>query len=271
MPVTYLPPNSKSQLRRPYYPGIKSSYLELIEEASDEEDLIELRRYAAMADTEPSPPEHDHDLDNMQRAKRLSTGSARDAGDYLSATNTSSSSSSGALTPGTPGLSRTTSTTDFNSFGQSDFPPVDRLTIFDILENLALPQRLERMQLAVHIQAEKVRKQRERLKTRALSSRDVVVDAWRKGGGGGGPEEQLERYRRRMRESVEKMGKRWGDAKSVTMKEKISFVTAVLNIFISGYLIGAWPEYFHYWYTAQLACVLPPSLLLSSLEMFADV
>ena len=46
---------------------------------------------------------------------------------------------------------------------------------------------------------------------------------------------------------------RWNDGKVVTLKEKISFVTAVLNIFISGYLIGGFPEYFHYWYTAQLA------------------
>ena len=66
------------------------------------------------------------------------------------------------------------------------------------------------------------------------------------------PDEQLKKYRRRMRDAVDRVGKRWNDSKTVTLKEKISFVTAVLNIFISAYLIGAEPQYFHLWYTAQL-------------------
>ncbi|KAK3061708.1 hypothetical protein LTR53_019677, partial [Teratosphaeriaceae sp. CCFEE 6253] len=107
------------------------------------------------------------------------------------------------------------------------------------------------MQNQVHVQAEKVRRQRARLTTRALSSKNVVVDEWRKRVTVK-PEEQLDKYRRRMRDSVDRLGKRWTDSKTVTLKEKISFVSAVLNIFISAYMIGAWPEYFHYWYTAQL-------------------
>ncbi|TKA32415.1 hypothetical protein B0A50_01521 [Salinomyces thailandicus] len=183
-----------------------------------------------------------------------------EAADYLSIV---SGTADGLATPSTPGfttgLSRTTSSTDVNGdferFDQSEFPPVDRLTMFDILENLALPQRLEKMQSAVHNQAEKVRRQRAKLASRALSSKNTV-DEWRKKVKLN-PDEQLDKYRSRMKQSVDRMSNRWNDAKTVTLKEKISFVVAVLNIFISAYLIGAYPEYFHYWYTAQLAYFMP--------------
>lgn len=179
------------------------------------------------------------------------------ASDYL---NAGGGSSSGMQTPLTPSLSRSSSSADvlssgFETFGQDSFPPVDRLTMFDILENFALPQRLERMQNAIHDNAEKLRRQRARIASGALRGKDNLVGEWRKRVPSAPPDQQLDKYRRRMRDSVDRLNKRWNDAKTVTMKEKISFVTAVLNIFISGYLIGGWPEYFHYWYTAQLAYV----------------
>ncbi|TKA72714.1 hypothetical protein B0A55_05542 [Friedmanniomyces simplex] len=269
---------SNSSLRRPYFPGHGSSYLDLIPEEEEEEedgDGIsdgEIERFARMADIMGDNPRRG-DLDQMAAAKEQSTkrppadaranGSAQtpyDASgpqDYLSVV---SGSASGMNTPSTPGLSRsssTDSTSNFDSFGQNDFPPVDRLTMFDILENLALPQRLERMQNVVHNQAEKVRRQRAKLTSRALSSKNTVVDEWRKRTTNVKPEEQLDKYRRRMRDSVDRLGKRWTDSKTVTLKEKISFVSAVLNIFISAYMIGAFPEYFHYWYTAQLLYFMP--------------
>jgi hypothetical protein len=79
-----------------------------------------------------------------------------------------------------------------------------------------------------------------------------VVDEWRKRVKID-PDQQLEKYRKRMRMSVDRLSRRWNAAKSVTVMEKVSFVTAVLNIFISAYIIGAYPEYFHYWYSLQLA------------------
>ena len=175
--------------------------------------------------------------------------------DYL---NAGGGSLNGMTTPSTPGLSRSSSgdgPSGFESFGQDSFPPVDRLTMFDILENFALPQRLERMQNAIYDNAEKLRRQRARIASGALRGKNNLVGEWRKRVPAGPPEEQLDKYRRRMRDSVDRLNKRWNDAKTVTMGEKISFVTAVLNIFISGYLIGGWPQYFHYWYTAQLAYV----------------
>lgn len=178
-----------------------------------------------------------------------------EASDYLSV---QSGSHSGLTTPGSPGLSRSTSSSDvssgFHDFGQDSFPPVDRLTMFDILENFALPQRLEKMQNVVHDNAEKLRRQRARIASRARSSKNNLVGAWQKRPKLA-PEEQLDKYRRRMKDSVDRLNKRWNASKTVTMKEKISFVTAVLNIFISAYLIGAFPEYFHYWYSIQLAYV----------------
>ncbi|EME87513.1 uncharacterized protein MYCFIDRAFT_109102, partial [Pseudocercospora fijiensis CIRAD86] len=157
-------------------------------------------------------------------------------------------------------LSRTNSSDGvYGNFDQSfdqEFPVVDRLTMFDILENLALPQRLERMQDAVHNQAEKLRSQRRKLQQRAVSSKKIVVEQWRKTVPIA-PDEQLAKYRRRMRLSIDRLNKRWHDAKTVTLMEKISFVTACLNILISGYLIGAFPQYFHYWYTAQLVYFMP--------------
>jgi hypothetical protein len=60
-----------------------------------------------------------------------------------------------------------------------------------------------------------------------------------------------------MKTGVERLGKQWSKTATVTLREKTSFIAGVLNIFISGYLIGACPEYFYYWYTLQLAYFMP--------------
>ncbi|KAI9818350.1 MAG: hypothetical protein M1826_001412 [Phylliscum demangeonii] len=135
------------------------------------------------------------------------------------------------------------------------FPPLDRLTVFDLLDNLALPQRLEKLQNTLAAQTEKVRRQREKLKNTGLTAKDRVVEEWRRRVPP--PEEQLEKYRKRMRESVERLGRKWNDTKIVTTREKVSFIAGVLNIFISGYLIGAYPQYVHVWYTLQMLYFMP--------------
>lgn len=239
--------NHHSSLRRPYYAGHGSSYLDLV----DEEE------YSSELDEDMGGGKEDG-VSHKDKPSHQRMSSADE--DYL----TAGGSYNGLTTPSTPGLytpgiARSISGSDisgnFEAFGNNDFPPVDRLSMFDILENLALPQRLEKMQNALSQRAERVRAQRRKLTQRALSSKNNIVDEWRKRVPP--PEEQLKKYRRRMRDSVERMGKRWNDAKTVTLKEKISFVTAVLNIFLSGYIIGAFPEWFHIWYTAQLAYFMP--------------
>lgn len=266
--VSVMPISYNSELRRPYYAGHKSSYLDIIPEDELEayarlEDIDATTKKTTTHTTHMASADMTQETDEMAAAKmadlrppteeahgRSSSDSMRpQMEDYLTA---GGGSASGASTPGTPGLSRTSSSDNvYASFDfDKEFPSVDRLSMFDILENLALPQRLERMQNAIHDNAEKLRRQRQKLAQRALSSKNVVVDEWRKRIPKS--EDQLDRYRRRMKASVERLNKRWHDNKTVSMLEKVSFVTAVLNIFISGYLIGAMPEYFHYWYTAQL-------------------
>lgn len=160
--------------------------------------------------------------------------------------------------PPSPGyLSRNESFSNTGGY-QDDwesFPPLERLTVFDILDNLALPQRLERWQNRITVQTEKVRRHREKLKSSGLNAKDRVVEEWRRRLPP--PDEQLDKYRKRMRESVDRLGTRWNDTKAVTLREKVSFIAGVLNVFISGYLIGAHPNLFYYWFTAQLCYFMP--------------
>jgi len=163
----------------------------------------------------------------------------------------------GPTTPKSPRLSRNPSFSGSSSY-QEDwdaFPPLDRLTVLDILDNFALPQQLEKLQKGITAQTEKVRRSREAFKSRSQVARERMVEEWRRRVPSA--EEQLERYRKRMRQSVEKLGKQWNDTKVITLREKISFICGVMNIFISGYLIGGFPEYFHLWYTAQLLYFMP--------------
>jgi hypothetical protein len=146
----------------------------------------------------------------------------------------------------------------FSTGSQEDwevFPPVERLTLVDLLDNLALPQRLERWQSTISTHTERVRRQRERFKSSSWITKERVIEEWRRRLPP--PDEQLEKYRKRMRESVDRLGTRWNDTKSVTAREKLSFIAGVLNIFISGYLIGAYPELFYLWFTVQLGYFMP--------------
>ncbi|KAF2157090.1 hypothetical protein K461DRAFT_220215 [Myriangium duriaei CBS 260.36] len=154
----------------------------------------------------------------------------------------------GLETPG--GLSRTGSYSNLSDYADESetFPPLDRLTFFDVLENLALPQHFERIQ-------DRMRKQQKKLQQSSKLAKDKVIDQWRRRVPT--PDEQLEKYRKRMRENVDRFNKRWSDAQAVTAREKVSFIGGVLNILISGYMIGACPEYFHYWYTVQLLYFMP--------------
>ncbi|KAF4960579.1 hypothetical protein FGADI_841 [Fusarium gaditjirri] len=134
-------------------------------------------------------------------------------------------------------------------------PPLDRLSVLDLLDNFALPQQLEKLQKGISAQTDKVRRSREAIKTKTQSARDRMVEEWRRRV----PEadEQLDRYRKQMQRRVDKLGKRWNDTKVISAREKVSFIFGVMNIFVSGYLIGAYPEHFHLWYTVQLLYFMP--------------
>ncbi|KAL4897670.1 hypothetical protein BDV59DRAFT_48121 [Aspergillus ambiguus] len=156
--------------------------------------------------------------------------------------------------PATPGrLSRSP------SFSYQDdwetFPSLDQFTVFDLLDNLSLAQRLEKLQQTLNLQKDKVRRQREKLKSSSVNAKNRVVGEWKKRVPTA--DEQLEKYRSRMKLGVERLGKQWNATATVTLREKISFIAGVMNIFISGYLIGAHPEYFYIWFSAQLLYFMP--------------
>src|SRR5690606_33033248 len=123
------------------------------------------------------------------------------------------------------------------------------------LDNFALPQQLEKLQKGISAQTSKVRRSKDVFKSKTQGARERMVEEWRRRLPSA--EEQLDRYRKRMQERVDKLGKHWNNTKAVSLREKISFICGVMNIFISGYLIGGYPEYFHLWYTAQLVYFMP--------------
>ncbi|RAL12299.1 glycerophosphocholine acyltransferase [Aspergillus homomorphus CBS 101889] len=135
------------------------------------------------------------------------------------------------------------------------FPPLDQLTVFDLLDNFSLSQRLEKLQQALNAQKAKVKKQREKIKSSSLNAKERVVGEWKRRVPTA--DERLDKYRQRMKNGVERLGKQWNATATVTLREKISFIAGVLNIFISGYLLGGWPEYFYIWFSAQLAYFMP--------------
>lgn len=153
------------------------------------------------------------------------------------------------------GLYRNQSFSDASSYQEELETPTENLTVFDILDNLALPATLERWQSRLAAQTERVRRQREKLKSSTAGAKDRVVEEWRRRVPP--QDEQLDKYRKRVRQSVDRLGKRWNDTKSVTALEKLSFIAGVLNIFLSGYLIGAVPQYFYWWFTVQFCYFMP--------------
>ena len=186
------------------------------------------------------------------------------AGDILSNVSTTDSTEANSyLDPATPGyLSSTPGSPSVLSRNNSSYfskdmhdmldeTPVEKLTIFDIFDNLALPTKLEKWQVTLAAQKEKLAKQRQKLSY----PRDKAVAEWRKRVPTA--DEQLAKYRRRMKRSIDDVNKRWTETVTITTREKISFVSAVLNIFISGYLLGAIPERFYWWFTIQFAYFMP--------------
>ncbi|KAH8694125.1 hypothetical protein BGW36DRAFT_361946 [Talaromyces proteolyticus] len=164
-------------------------------------------------------------------------------------------SSSPTSTPGK--LSRSPSFSNSSSYQEDweTFPPLDKLTLFDMFDSFSLSQKIEKWQQTINIQRERVRKQRQKLKSVSDLAKDRVVGQLKKRIPTA--DEQLEKYRRRMRDSVDRLNKQWNKTLTVTLQEKISFIAGVMNIFVSGYIIGAHPEYFYWWYTAQLVYFMP--------------
>lgn len=158
-------------------------------------------------------------------------------------------------TPQSPtSLSRSDSFSDGGEFDES-IPPLERLTIFDLIENLALPQRLERLQSSISSQKDKVRRHQERISKSSQTAKNKVVEEWRRRVPTA--DEQLEKYKKRMKHSVERLNTKWSDSRTVPLKEKIAFIAGVMNVFVSGYLVGGYAHLYPYWYSLQLCYFMP--------------
>ncbi|KAG5952923.1 hypothetical protein E4U53_007574 [Claviceps sorghi] len=162
-----------------------------------------------------------------------------------------------ATTPKSSRLSRNPSFSGSSSYHDDfdAFPPLDRLSVLDLLDNLALPQQLEKLQKGISAQTDKVRRSKEALKSKTHLARERMVEEWRRRVPSA--DEQFDRYRKRMRQRVDKLGRHWNDTKAISLREKVAFICGVMNIFISGFLIGGYPQYFHLWYTMQLIYFMP--------------
>jgi hypothetical protein len=224
-----------------------NSILEVLEE--DSRDMAQAPEIPLKAASRPSNGDDSTLVPSSGDALQGTT-----SGDVDSST--SSSYGNDVSTPATPGqLSRN------NSFSASDHefdesvPPWDRLTVFDLIENLALPQRLERFQSTLSLQTEKVRRVQERAKSSSRIAKVKVVEEWRRRVPTA--DEQLDKYKKRMRQSVDRLNTKWHDSKAVTLREKLSFIAGVMNVFVSGYLVGGHSEYYHLWYTMQLLYFMP--------------
>jgi len=132
--------------------------------------------------------------------------------------------------PNSPPLSRSHSVA--SSAGQTQeaddwdiFPPVDKLTVFDYLDQLALPQRLEKINRTYLVQKDKVKRGFESTRVKARLRTD----------------QELEKYREKYSKGLDKVLENWNDAKIVSSREKLSFVVGVSNIFITGLLMGGYP------------------------------
>lgn len=93
----------------------------------------------------------------------------------------SSNESIGYNTP--PGLSRSSSFHSSSSWLSEvvedwDFTPLDKLTMFDVLDNLALPQRLEKINKTLNLKKhrEKVRAEYAKQKERVMKRTDQELD-----------------------------------------------------------------------------------------------
>ena len=167
---------------------------------------------------------------------------------YLSGYNSSS--------PGSPYLvSRNSSYIGSQSLAEDWEVPLDKLSFFDIFDNLALPAKLDKWQATLQSQKDKLARQQEKIRNTGNNARDRAVAEWRKRIPSA--DEQLAKYRSRMKRSVDDLNKRWNEVVTISIREKVSFISAVLNVFISGYLIGAAPQYFYWWYTIQIMYFMP--------------
>lgn len=119
----------------------------------------------------------------------------------------------------TPRLSRSGS---FSSASASDydweFPPIEKLTTFDFLDNLALPQAIERINRQVVMRTESFLKSTEKVKEQYEKQKNRVINNI-----------EFEKYKQKYQDGLDKLMEKWGDTK-VSKPCKRDFFTGLLGL-----------------------------------------
>ena len=123
-----------------------------------------------------------------------------------------------------------------NSLDESTFSiPLERLTMVDLLDSLSM---------GTHITKKLVKRKGDELKSLAMRHKDKYED-------------DIENLRRTVLRKVDRLEQRLTSTAVVSTTEKLTFSLSLLNLFYAGYIIGSHPDYFHAFYTIELALLLP--------------
>lgn len=137
---------------------------------------------------------------------------------------------------------RTLSTSSVGSVDSEYSIPFERLTVMDLIDSLAMGAHITKKLNTT------VRKAGTDIKTLALKQRDRVLKV---------RENDIERLQGAVLKRVGKLEERLSSARVISTTEKLAFSLSLLNVFYAGYLIGNFPQYFHTFYTLELALLLP--------------
>ncbi|KAK9459591.1 uncharacterized protein V1516DRAFT_680323 [Lipomyces oligophaga] len=119
--------------------------------------------------------------------------------------------------------------------------PFDRMSVLDLLDNLALTTKINQLNNSV-------RRTGGEIKDMAMRSRNRVLR---------GHEDDIDRVKRQLLKSIQRWESKWEDARIVSQREKLVFSYGLANVFFAGLLLGAHPEWFCVFYSVQLMILMP--------------
>lgn len=128
------------------------------------------------------------------------------------------------------------------SYLDDDVAPVDRLTMLDFLDPLSMGTQItKKLNFAV-------RQKGGEFKNMALRQKDRVMK---------GREDDVDRLKGKFIKKLSVLEVNLTKVLDVSSTEKLAFAFGLLNVFYGGYIIGYVPQYFHVFYSIQMAVLLP--------------
>ncbi|KAK9469727.1 hypothetical protein V1512DRAFT_256896 [Lipomyces arxii] len=70
-------------------------------------------------------------------------------------------------------------------------------------------------------------------------------------------DENIEKFKQKFLSALRRFESKWQEEKIVSQREKFVFAYGLGDVFLSGLLLGAKPEWFHVWYSVQLLYLIP--------------